>query len=111
MLPPLRALRAAASRLRPRQGWWLGAPYRATITPFACGGYFLAIAYTQGVDRVDLADRSGDMQDYDHPDERDFAAADSVLAARNLALVLPWELDHNGNLTAPVTSLARKDNR
>ena len=107
MLPPL--LRAWLMRVRPRPRFWLGTPYRATIVPFACGGYVLRIACTQGCDHVDLADRSGESADYDHPDERDFAIAAEALTARGLAWVLPWELDANGNLTAPVTPITRKD--
>jgi hypothetical protein len=79
--------------------WWLGKPYRATIAPAAGrAGYVLKIGHRQGVEWVDLPARS---ETPSRPDEREFAAASAALAARGLAWVLPWELDGDGNLTAP----------
>jgi hypothetical protein len=105
MLPPLRALLTAAAyvRCRYRRPLLLGVPYRATIAAAACDGYLLLISYTNGTEWLDLGHRA---EAYDHPDEREFAAAADLLAARGLDWVLPWELDRQGNLTAPVTATA-----
>ncbi len=108
MLPSLHALWSRARRLGPI-AVLLGRPQRATIAPYACGGYLLLIDYDQGRERLDLADRSGDLADYDHPDDRDFIAAAEHLAARGLVWVLPWQLDQHGNLTAPVVPVAREE--
>lgn len=94
------------ARLRPRPRWWLGEPYRVTIGAAACGGYVLLIHHTQGTEWVDLPLRT---EEYDHPDEREFAAASAALAARQLAWVLPWQLTANGSLIAPIISLAREE--
>jgi hypothetical protein len=109
MLPPLRALWSRVRLLGP-VAVLLGTPQRATIAPYACGGYMLLIDYDQGRERLDLADRSGDLHDYDRPDDRDFTAAADHMAARGLAWVLPWQLDPHGNLTAPVVPVTGEDN-
>jgi hypothetical protein len=106
MLPPQRALLTALSRFRPRPMWWLGRPYRVTIAAAASGGYLLLIHHTQGTEWIELPTRT---EPYDHPDEREFSAAADALAARRLAWVLPWQLDANGSLTAPITTLTGPD--
>jgi hypothetical protein len=108
MLASLRGLWSRVCLLGP-VGVLLGTPQRATIVPYACGGYLLLIDYDQGRERLDLADRSGDLRDYDHPDERDFTAAAEHLAARGLAWLLPWQLDGHGNLTAPVIAMTGRE--
>jgi hypothetical protein len=101
MLPSLRVL---AARLRPRPAFWLGKPIRVTIAAAACGGYILRIHHTQGVEWIDLPDRT---EAYDRPDEREFTAAAAALTGRRLVWVLPWELDECGNLTAPAVPAER----
>jgi hypothetical protein len=108
-LPSLRAFLSRVRLLGP-VGALLSHPQRATIAPYACNRYMLLIDYDQGRERLDLADRPGELHDYDHPGRRAFTAAAEHLAARGLVWVLPWQLDHNGNLTAPVVPVARKDN-
>jgi hypothetical protein len=108
MLPPLHALFSRVRLLGP-VAVLLGTPQRATIAPYACGGYMLLIDYTDGRERLDLADRYDNLHDYDHPDDRDFTAAADHLAARGLAWVLPWALDQHGNLTAPIVPVAREE--
>ncbi|MET8371784.1 hypothetical protein [Micromonospora profundi] len=99
MLSPLRTLRKAATRLRPRRPIWLGTPLRATITPAASGGYTLLIDYNQGTEWVDLPTR---MQEYDRPDEREFTAVAAALAARGLIRTTGWQIDTHGRLCAPI---------
>jgi hypothetical protein len=106
MLPPLRALFSRVRLLGP-VAVLLGTPQRATIAPYACGGYMLLIDYTDGRERLDLPRRA---EEYDRPDDREFTAAAGHLAARGLAWVLPWQLDVHGNLTAPVVPVDREDN-
>ncbi|RAO47421.1 hypothetical protein ONO86_02968 [Micromonospora noduli] len=99
MLSPLRALRKAATRLRPRRPIWLGTPLRATITAAASGGYTLLIDYNQGTEWVDLPLR---MEEYDRPDEREFTAVAAALTARSLIRTTPWQIDAYGRLCAPL---------
>ena len=106
MLPPLRALWSRLRLLGP-VGVLLGTPQRATIAAAACGGYLMFIDYSDGREWLDLPLR---MEEYDHPDEREFTAAAAHLAARGLAWVLPWQLTAAGDLTAPVVPVARKEN-
>ncbi|MEE6260188.1 hypothetical protein [Plantactinospora sonchi] len=97
----MRALRRAATRLRPRRPYWLGTPLRATIAAAACGGYILLITYSQGTERVHLPTR---MEEYDRPDEREFAAVATALAERGLTRTTPWQIDAYGRLCAPIAS-------
>ncbi|MET8123426.1 hypothetical protein [Micromonospora sp. NPDC005291] len=100
MLSPLRALRTAATRLRPRRPYWLGTPLRATIAPAACGGYVLLIHYTNGVEWVSsLPTRT---EEYDRPDEREFTAVAAALATRGLTRTTPWQIDQHARLCAPI---------
>ncbi|MGC5330676.1 hypothetical protein [Micromonospora sp. DT62] len=99
MLSPLRALRRAVIRSRPRRRLWLGTPLRATIAAAACGGYILLLHYTQGVERVDLPLR---MEEYDRPDEREFTAVAAALASRGLTRTTSWQIDAYGRLCAPI---------
>ena len=95
-------LRKLAGLLRPRPKWWLGRPYRITITAASEGGYWLQIHHTQGTEWIALPIR---IHEDGHPDDRVFAVAAEALTARRLRWVLPWELDANADLTAPVTTL------
>ncbi|MEV6695081.1 hypothetical protein AB0M35_26765 [Micromonospora sp. NPDC051196] len=99
MLSPLRALRNAVARLRPRRPLLIGTPLRVTITAAACGGYTLLIHYTQGTEWVDLPTR---MEDYDRPDEREFTAVAAALASRGLTRTTGWQIDTYGRLCAPI---------
>jgi len=116
MLSPLRALRRAAARLRPRRLFWLGAPLRATIAPAACGGYVLLIDYAQGTEWVSLPTRT---EPYDRPDEREFTAVAAALAERRLTRTTPWQIDTDARLfvdiaairTVSRTSATRKEAR
>jgi hypothetical protein len=98
--PLLTRLAALTGRVRPRPCWWLGRPHRITIAPAATGGYVLKVHHSQGTEWVALPVRA---RVYDRPDVLHFAAASEALTARRLRWVLPWELDADGNLTAPVT--------
>ncbi|MFF4879723.1 hypothetical protein [Micromonospora sp. NPDC000668] len=99
MLSSLRKLLIAA-RLRPRRPYWLGTPLRATIAAAACGGYILLIDYAQGTEWVSsLTTR---MEEYDRPDEREFAAVAAALAARGLIRTTAWQIDAYGRLCAPI---------
>jgi hypothetical protein len=106
MLSPLRALLRAVARFRPRPAWWLGRPHRATIARAASGGYRLLIHHDQGVEWIDLPERT---EPYEYPDDREFTAATDALADRRLVWVLPWQLDQHGNLTAPLARVARQE--
>lgn len=108
MLSPLRALRNAVARWRPRRPALVGTPVRATITAAACGGYTLLIHYTQGTEWVDLPLR---MEDYDRPDEREFTAVAAALAARDLTRLTPWQIDAYGRLCAPIAVIRKEADR
>jgi hypothetical protein len=110
MLPSLRALLSALTRLRPRRNWFLGTPQRATIAAVAPAGYILLIDYTNGRDWVTLpARRPGEewtalstaVTD-DRPDERELTAVDAALADRRLIRTQPWGIDNNGRLCADI---------
>ncbi|OJF09785.1 hypothetical protein [Couchioplanes caeruleus] len=102
-----RLLNRFANRVRPRTGWWLGPASRVTIAPAGWCGYALKIHRNQGVEWIDLPRRN---RVYDRPDEHQLRAVCEALAERRLTWVLPWGLDSEGNLTAPVTPLVRKEN-
>ncbi len=102
MLAPLRAL---LSHVRPRPRWWLGRAHTVVIAPAPGGGYVLKILREQGCDWVPLPARA---RVYDRPDVRDFAAASAALIDRGVIWVLPFGLDPDGNLTAPVQPLPRE---
>ncbi|PZF99494.1 hypothetical protein [Micromonospora deserti] len=108
MLSPLRALRRAATRLRPRRPFWLGRPLRATIAPATSGGYVLLIRYAQGTEWVFLPTRT---QPYQRPDEREFTAVAAALATRGLIRTTPWHIDTDANLCADITPATRKEAR
>jgi hypothetical protein len=99
-------IRAFIARLLPHL-WWLGRAHTATIAPAPSGGgYMLKILHSQSCEWVPLPPRTWV---YDRPDEREFSAASTALAARGLTWVLPWGLDTDGNLTAPVEPLSPED--
>ncbi|GGQ44053.1 hypothetical protein [Couchioplanes azureus] len=102
-----RLLNRFAIRVCPWTGWWLGPASRVTIAPAGWGGYVLQVHRSQGVEWIALPRRD---RVYERPEEHQFHAAAEALAERGLAWVLPWGLDTEGNLTAEVTSLVRKEN-
>lgn len=99
----VRRLLRLATRSQPRSmfpGRRPGRPVRAVIAPAAWGGYMLFVEY-RITERVDLPIR---FEEYDAPDELEFAAAAEALRVRGLTLAAGWLPESSGSvgLTAPL---------
>ncbi|BCJ44706.1 hypothetical protein GCM10010168_15190 [Actinoplanes ianthinogenes] len=69
-----------------------GEAFRAVISPALCGGFVLAIDYTDCQVMAD-ADLGTRMDDYDNPNAAEFAAADQGLTDLGLTRTEPWRAE------------------
>jgi hypothetical protein len=79
-----------------------GRAVRAVIAPAGCGGYLLFIEYHR---REWIGDMPTRFETYDSPDDREFTAAATALAARGLAPVGAWQPGEHGTHETTLTIL------